>query len=433
MQCESRLTLDASAAEYVVDVANVVREPALGGERAADLARLEGLLDALAAFARDAAVQVYAITDRSLLADSRLTAQERQRLDRWYRDGLLEVLPRADDRILELADALELRVVSADNFLDFHRAYPWIPGCRDRFLRPVLEADGRIGVRPRIMPEPAEWQVSRKEEEGLLLEAGVLRRWAPSAHRAVLSRDWRCPEDDCPLFGAADRPSTALPRRRRDRVLCPTHGLPLTDTGPRPGRTQVKVVMDGTVRGRFMVTAGEPLAVGRAPADGGVALGAWIDEAAVDSVSRTHVVLSYDGRELTVVDERSANGTRIRHSRPTGDALLPLHHGTVWRLRRGDSVMLHDRLELLPSGRQFVFEEDTTDGTVGPQPAGAVAAPTMLSVPLGFWPVDGAAGGSERPQAAVAGAEGGAGPTEPGNTAQGAEPGAGREDGYEQA
>lgn len=382
MQCETRLTLDASAAEYVIDVANVVREPALGGERAADLARLEGLLDALAEFAHDPAVQVYAITDRSLLTDGRLTADERQRLDRWYRDGLLEVLPRADDRILELADALELRVVSADNFLDFHRAFPWIPGNRDRFLRPFALPDGRLGVRSRIMPVPPEWEVSRKEEEGLLLEAGVYRRWAPSAHRAVLSRDWRCPEPGCPLFGAGDHPSNALPRRRRDKVLCPTHGLPLTDAGPRPRRCQVKVVMDGTVRGRFMVTAGEPLAVGRAPADGGVALGAWIDDAAVDSVSRTHVVLRYDGAALTVVDERSANGTRVRRVRPTGDELLPLHRGTVWNLRRGDSIVLHDRLELLPSGRRFVFEEDVTDGTVGPRQTGAGADPTMLSVPL---------------------------------------------------
>ncbi|HEY5836426.1 MAG TPA: FHA domain-containing protein [Streptomyces sp.] len=381
MQCESRLTLDASAAEYVIDVANAVREPALGGERAADLTRLEGLLGALAEFARDPAVQVYAITDRSLLTDGRLTADERQRLDRWYRDGLLEVLPRADDRILELADALELRVVSADNFLDFHRAYPWIPGNRDRFLRPFALPDGRLGVRPRIMPVAPEWEVSRKEEEGLLLEAGVYRRWAPSAHRSVLSRDWRCPEPGCPLFGAGDRPSNALPRRRRDKVLCPTHGLPLTDAGPRPRRAQVKVVMDGTVRGRFMVTAGEPLAVGRAPADGGVALGAWIDDAAVDSVSRTHVVLRYEGTGLTVVDERSANGTRVRRVRPTGDELLPLHRGTVWKLRRGDSIVLHDRLELLPSGRQFVFEEDVTDGTVGPWQTGAGADPTMLSVP----------------------------------------------------
>jgi hypothetical protein len=382
MQCETRLTLDASAADYVVDVANVVREPALGGDRPADLSRFEALLDALAEFARDPAVQVYAITDRSLLGDGRLTADERERLDGWYRDGLLEVLPRADDRILELADTLELRVVSGDNFLDFHRAYPWIPGDRERFLRPVLGEDGVVRVRPRIMPVPPEWQVSRKEEEGLLLEAGVLRRWAPNGHVAVLSRDWRCPEPGCPLFGGADRPGTALPRRRKDRVLCPTHGTALEDAGPRPRRAQVKVVMDGTVRGRFMVTAGDPLAVGRAPAGGGVVLGAWVDDQAVESVSRTHVVLAYDGNVLTVLDERSANGTRIRRARPTGDELVPLRRGMVWTLRRGDSVVLHDRLELLPSGRQFVFEEDTRDGTVGPREQGLAAGPTMVGVPL---------------------------------------------------
>jgi hypothetical protein len=177
-----------------------------------------------------------------------------------------------------------------------------------------------IGVWPRIGPVPPEWQVSRKEE-GLLLEAGVLRRWAPSAHQAVLGRIWRCPEPGCPLFGAGDLPGGGLPRRRGKRVLCPRHGLPLTGAGPRPRRAQVKVVLDGTVRGRFMVTAGEPLAVGPAPADGGVILGAWIDDTAVDSVSRTHVVLSYDGSGLTAVDERSANGTRVGRRRPAGDEL----------------------------------------------------------------------------------------------------------------
>ncbi|UWE11819.1 FHA domain-containing protein [Actinacidiphila bryophytorum] len=383
MPFERRLTLDSSAAEYVIDVANVVREPALGGTRAADLDRLAGLLDALADFARDPAVQVYPITDRSLLTDGRLTAQERDLLEGWYQDGKLEVLPRADDRILELADALGLRVVSADNFLDFHRAYPWIPGDRDRFLRPVLEPGGRIGVRPRIMPVPEEWQVSRKEEEGLLLRAGVVRRWEHSAaHRAVLSRDWRCPQPGCPLFGATGRPGTALPRRRKDRVLCPTHGVQLTDAGPLRPRAQVKVVMDGTVRGRFMVTEGDPVAVGRAPAGGGVALGAWIEDSAVESVSRTHVVLSYEGGALSVLDERSANGTRVRRRLPGGDSTGPLAHGVTRRLRRGESVVLHDRLELLPSGRQFVFEDDPADGTVTAPGSSAAAEPTMMQLPL---------------------------------------------------
>lgn len=383
MPFEQHLTLDTSAAEYVVDVANVVREPTLGGERPADLARLTGLLDALADLSRDPAVQVYPITDRSLLTDGRLTVQERALLAGWYADGVLEVLPRADDRMLELADALGLRVVSADNFLDFHRAYPWIPGDRDRFLRPVLLPDGRVGVRPRIMPVPEEWQVSRKEEEGLLLRAGVVRRWEPSAtYRALLSRDWRCPEPGCPLFGSADRPGTALPRRRKDQVLCPTHAVPLSDEGPRAPRAQVKVVLDGTVRGRFMVTEGEPLAVGRAPSRGGVALRAWVAGAVVESVSRTHVVLTYRGGGLTVLDERSANGTRVRRRVPGADTVLPLERGVPHQLRKGEAVMLNERLELLPSGRQFVFEDDPADGTVGPLDGGTIADPTMVGLPL---------------------------------------------------
>lgn len=383
MPFEQHLTLDTSAAEYVVDVANVVREPTLGGERPADLARLTGLLDALADLSRDPAVQVYPITDRSLLTDGRLTVQERALLAGWYADGVLEVLPRADDRMLELADALGLRVVSADNFLDFHRAYPWIPGDRDRFLRPVLLPDGRVGVRPRIMPVPEEWQVSRKEEEGLLLRAGVVRRWEPSAtYRALLSRDWRCPEPGCPLFGSADRPGTALPRRRKDQVLCPTHAVPLSDEGPLPPRAQVKVVLDGTVRGRFMVTEGEPLAVGRAPSRGGVALRAWVAGAVVESVSRTHVVLTYRGGGLTVLDERSANGTRVRRRVPGADTVLPLERGVPHQLRKGEAVMLNERLELLPSGRQFVFEDDPADGTVGPLDGGTIADPTMVGLPL---------------------------------------------------
>lgn len=61
---------------------------------------------------------------------------------------------------------------------------------------------------------------------------------------------------------------------------------------------------------------------------------------------------------------------------------MPLERGTVRVLRRGESVVLHDRLVLLPSGRQFVFEDDPMDGTVGRQDGAAVAEPTMLRLPL---------------------------------------------------
>jgi hypothetical protein len=90
---------------------------------------------------------VYATTGRSLLTDGRLTARELGRLDLRCRGGLFEVLPRAEDRIPELADALELRLVSADDFLDFHRANPWIPGDHERFRRPFPQPDGTVRSR----------------------------------------------------------------------------------------------------------------------------------------------------------------------------------------------------------------------------------------------------------------------------------------------
>ncbi|WP_333766632.1 FHA domain-containing protein [Streptomyces sp. IBSBF 2435] len=165
-------------------------------------------------------------------------------------------------------------------------------------------------------------------------------------------------------------------------MLCPTHGVQLTDTGPLRPRAQVKVVMDGTVRGRFMVTEGGAVAVCRAPAGGGMALGSWIDESAVETVSRTHVLLAYDDGALTVLDERSANGTRIGRRLPGGDTTVPLEHGVARRLREGDSVVLHDRLELLPSASQFVFGTDPADGTVAQREGGAAAGPTMMQLPL---------------------------------------------------
>jgi hypothetical protein len=207
--------------------------------------------------------------------------------------------------------------------------------------------------------------------------AGVRSRSARSTHRALLGRDWRCPEPGCPLFGVGDRPGTALPHRRDDQVLCPVHGLPLTDGGPLPSRVQVKVVKDGTVRGRFTVTAGEPLPVGRAPGAGGVALGTWVGEFELNTVSRTHVVLHYDGAGLTVV-ERSTNGTRVRRARPAGDELVSLPHGSAWVLGRGDAIVLPDRLELLPVG----------PAAMARRPDGPVAAPSGATTPAWRPPPD---------------------------------------------
>ncbi|WP_055493163.1 FHA domain-containing protein [Streptomyces sp. TP-A0356] len=385
MRPEHRLTLDASTADFAVDVANVVRNTSLGGERGADLGRLLDLLDALAAFHRDESVQVYCVTDRSLMTDVRLTARERETLGHWYADGLLEVLPVADDRLVELASATRLRVVTDDNFLDYYRRHPWLPGDRHHFLRAVAGPGGSVRVQPRIMPEPQDWQISRKEEESALLAAGLYDRRRGGARQDLLLRRWLCPEPGCPLFGPARTGGQPCPTRRGGSVRCPAHDVALKDIGTRPHQVQLKVRTDGEVRHRFLVVEGTELTVGRAPTvpDGGVPLASHLGEAALHWISRNHVVLELTGRTLTVRDT-SANGTRIR--RPQGEEVR-LAPQVPRRLGRGESIVLHDTVSLELSGRNFVFDaepvgQEPPDGPGDGRPtavAREATQPTMLA------------------------------------------------------
>ncbi|MFJ3789003.1 hypothetical protein [Kitasatospora sp. NPDC090091] len=371
MQPEKRLAVDALTADFIVDMANVIRNRGLLGPREADLARFTALLEALAHHARDDSVQVYAVCDHAVLVDGRHTAAERAQLRAWHAEGRIEVLPKADDRVLELADSTGRPVVSEDNFAEYHRTYPWIPGCADRFLRPVaVDAPPGIAVRRRVVPVPAEWQVSRKEEEGLLLAAGLYdRRGSGGPRRDLLGRRWGCPEPDCPAFGTRPRATGPLPLRRSGTVTCPTHLKPLTDLGPAPHRSQIKVRIDGTVRARRLITEGADLVVGRAPAEGpgGLALAAWLGPRALDWISRSHVTISHTGSGGLVVRDTSANGTVIR--RRGGESVRL--RGQSWTLRRDDVVLLHDEVELMPSGREFAFGEEAGEGADGPGGAGA--------------------------------------------------------------
>lgn len=384
MRPDHRLTLDASTADFAVDVANIVRNTSLGGSRGAELGRLLHVLDALAAFHRDDAVQVYCVTDRSLMTDERLTATERETLESWSSDGLLEVRPVADDRLVELASAARLRVVTDDNFLDYYREHPWLPGDRRHFLRAVAGPDGTVQVRPRIMPEPEDWQISRKEEESALLAAGLYDRRLGGVRQDLLLRRWLCPEPGCPLFGPSRGGGQPCPTRRGGTVRCPTHGVALEDIGARPHQVQLKVRSEGEVRHRFLLVEGQTLTVGRAPTVTGdaVPLAAHLGEAALQWISRNHLVLELAGRTLTVRDI-SANGTRVRGPRGEDVRLPP--QGTR-RLRRGESIVLHDTASLELSGRNFFFDDNGArapqEGPEGGRPtavARETAHPTMLA------------------------------------------------------
>ncbi|MDX3069061.1 hypothetical protein PV518_44155 [Streptomyces sp. ND04-05B] len=370
----TRLSLDAMTADFVVDVANVVREQGLINERPADLSRLTRLADALAVFARDDSVRIYGVCDRSLLHDTHLTAAERALLARWAAEGLLEVRPVADPRLLEIVEALDMPAVTCDNFADRIPDHPWIAGNTDSFLRPVPDTSGLgIAVLPRVMPTPQEWQISRKREESDLLAYGLYDRRGPGVRRDLLSTVWRCPEADCPLFGTGRTTDQPLPRRRRGRVWCPTHELVLAPVGTTRDRVQLKVRVDETVRTRFVVPLGAEVAVGRAPArQDGVALAPWLGLAARTWMSRGHITVAFtDGRVR--VRDTSSNGTVISR---TGDDDVRLRRDGTWILRPGQLVLLHETVALELSGRQYVFESTPAEP---PRPlTPADTGPTML-------------------------------------------------------
>ncbi|MEO3744961.1 FHA domain-containing protein [Plantactinospora sp. B5E13] len=373
MRPEHHLTLKPRAADFVVDLSNVVRDRKLCDDRPANLQRFLGLIEALAAYTRDETVQVYAVADRSLLKQHALTAQERATLHRWYQQGLIEVRPRADDRILELADTTGLYVVSNDRYVGDYRKYPWIAGNPDQFFRQVPGPGGiGVGITPNPMPTPAEHEISRKEEQDRLVAAHMYdRRTGTGARQELLTRLWLCPVPDCPMFGPDPVGGQPAPVFDGAVVRCPTHRERMTDLGPTPSRVQVKVRIEGVVRYRFMLVAGTAVVVGRAPAESGVALTSPIlREQDLDRISREHVELTWDGSRISVRD-LSRNGTWLRRDGAAvlggpdagGDDPAPgprsrIPRGRTWQLRSGQVVVLCDDVELVPSGRRYVFDAD---------------------------------------------------------------------------
>ncbi|MFI8322577.1 FHA domain-containing protein [Streptomyces sp. NPDC085529] len=374
------LALDAGGADFLVDTANVVRARELTDGRPADLARLTLLCAALADFARDESVQIYAVVDRSLLHDPGLTPAERTTLARWAAEGRVEVLPWADPRLLELAHALDMPVVSRDNYEDFHRRYPWIPGNTDTFLLPVPDADGRgVAVVPRIMRVVEEARISFKEEQNELHAAGLHDRRGSGVQERVFGRSWHCPEPGCLLFGPDARAAAPMPAFREGVPRCPEHATPLADAGPAPARVLVKIRVDGVVRTRFTVVEGERVTVGRRPErDDGIALAPWLGAAVRALISRDHLRVTVRGGSLRVSDAGSRNGSTVRRR---GAPPVRLRPGQEWALRQGQTVELYEGVELLLSGRRHTLSADDAAETPPPPPRPEDSAPTMLRLP----------------------------------------------------
>jgi FHA domain len=377
---EEHLTCDGEKADFIVDLSNVVKRDSLGGERVCDLNRFYALIEALVDFIHDDDVQICTIGDWSLVQrKSDLTEEEKRLVKRWRHRGLTEMYDDADPRILQLADAFpHLWVVSGDDYGDYHRVYSWLPDNRDRFLAAVPGGAGGVKVVRRIVPIKPEWQLSRKEEETLLKGAHLYDGRGGSRARTLLSRVWRCPDDDCAAFGPDTADGQPLPVYGNGVVRCPTHHTKLTDVGPNPPRIQLKVLVDGVTRARFMVRSGTETMVGRAPeGPDGVALrSSWLSDEAIRGISRTHVGLSWDGHRLTVRD-LSSNGTRVREANARSAGEL-VGRGGRRRLRQGQVISLYDGVELVVSGREFVFREEPADDEPWDPTGPAATSPTSV-------------------------------------------------------
>jgi hypothetical protein len=307
---EARLTTDPALARAVVDLSEVSRYADLDGGRPASMLRLGLVIDALGRHVAEENVPVYGVAPRAMLSDADLTSNERMVVRRWADDGVVEVVPELDDRVLEVAELIGLPVLTRSRAEQFRDRRPWVdePG---RLLAAVPGAGGPVLVA----------RVGRGE---------VPPVGEPSPMGAkLLARVWKCPEANCSNFsgGQSDSPFADMrkltspvaqppPTLKAGVPTCPRHGTPLSDAGVRPAVEVLSVRIDDVIRRRFVVSEGNPVVVGRAPEGDGIMLGQWLTDDARKWISRGHAKFALTGEELTVQDV-STNGTGIR---PGGSA-----------------------------------------------------------------------------------------------------------------
>lgn len=361
---EIHLMADVHRADYLIDLSNVMKDERLGGSSAADLRRFARTIDALVRSERDPHLLVYAVADNSLLiADLYRNKDDLRTLRRWQARRLIDVVADADERLLELAQATDIPIVTSDHFTDHRDAFPELQGSHGRLVEIARTLEGEFVARPVYLAPMVSWQVSRSQEKAQLKRQGLLAGRRRIPRRDVIGRLWRCPRPRCSLYDGSGG-FVFLPRVRNGVVTCELHGVALEDAGRRPITAQMKVLLDGECVARFALPAATMVNVGRAPGPGGVDLGTWIGDAAYDDqISRVHLTLELRDETVYVCD-LSTNGTRVSTSGKAGDQPV-LQKGRERGLGFGESVLLSRRVAITRSGRRFPSEltGGRTDGT----------------------------------------------------------------------
>jgi len=349
---ERHLTTEAALAQVVVDLGEIAWFEALDGGRSVNLLRTGIMVDALGRHFGEDAVRLYPVAGRDLLTDADLTSKERMVLGRWASDGLIEVVPQAGDRALDVADLTGLALGTCRDLHGAEQRYPWLRG--ERLLR-LVPGEGGAQIHGGH-PGPAQ---------------------PSSAGAGLLGQLWRCQRRDCPLFGERRGVSPAVPHLRAGVPSCPRHGEPLGNAGPKAPSVTLALAVDGVVRERFVLHAGRPTMVGRAPDHpAGIVIGHFMSGEDLQMISRTH--LRFELRdEVVLVSDVSTNGTVVR-SRPSayGPAEeIHLAGGPPYPLKPWDTVEPHDRVVLGRADRMPTGYGGASGSVMGDAPTISLGPP----------------------------------------------------------
>ncbi|WP_432838537.1 hypothetical protein [Dactylosporangium sp. CA-092794] len=223
----------------------------------------------------------------------------------------IEIVPFADDPILDYAEEVDATVISGDYFVDQRRRRPWIEEQPERFV--TWEQEGGATVfRTGHIEHEQDRKVSAAEQEAEFKGARI----DPRRHHKILETRWRCLSRACGEGRNRQGELLSWPViDRYDRACCPECKRELISLGPRGVYRQVVVTAVGSEVGllRFPLEKGLPVVLGRGWLEDGIGLEAVPGmPPEVTKISSVHLLLKLESRDvLTVVDLGSRNGSTV--------------------------------------------------------------------------------------------------------------------------
>jgi len=272
------------------------------------LGRLFALIDAWRAeFGAEARLRL--IIDKRTVSE--LPEDEQLRFKPAARELGIEIVPFADDPILDYAEDTGATVISGDNFVDQRRYRPWIEEHPERFVAWGREA-GKTVFRTGHIVHVRERRVSEAEQNADFKSSRI----DPRRHREILETRWRCLSRVCGEGRNRQGELLSWPViDRYNRACCPECMRELVSLGPRGVYRQVVVTAVGseTALLRFPLEKGLPVVLGRGRPEDGIGLEAVPGmPPEVSKISSVHLLLKLESRDvLTVTDLGSTNGSTV--------------------------------------------------------------------------------------------------------------------------